>query len=334
MDETIDKYETIVIASSFHTKLAGASFRQDAIRHLSPGQKLRLVRQPDNEYDTNAIAIFNGEEQLGYLNKELAAKLTPAIDSKAVNYDVYATEITGGVEDKPTRGVNLLLTNNDDWELVKSPLGGVARFNKDKHVYTTVDGKSMLSGSQFQKLHTQPFPELGEKYDKKAQQARDFGTSIHEAIELKGKYDMEASSLLMMPIIANLFDKLSAQCGNNSRGYEVFVVHDRLCGFIDMLEVVDSKRVNIWDWKIVNDLESKGAKMLSPYEDLKTKLEQYALQQNFYRFILESKGYTVENMRLASPRLELKEKEPLISWRFYDVPRIDITKEVEKWVQN
>lgn len=316
-------YSTIILSSSFNTKLAGSSFRQDNIKKLIPGQRLQLVREPKNQYDPNALAVFNESDQVGYINKELAAKLSPAIDSKAVDYTCTVTNITGGTADKPTLGVNILLQNKDDWDLVKSPLGGVARFNKAKHVYTTIDGKPMLSGSKFQEMYTEPFPDLGEKYDKKAQQARDFGTAIHEAIELRGKYGGVASSELVRPIINALFDQLSL---TNKCGFEVFITDGRLCGFIDMLEVVDDKTVNIWDWKIVNDLEAKGAKMLAPYQNLKTKLEQYALQQNFYRYIIESRGYKVNAMRLANP----VRQDDKIEWKVYQLPVIDIRKEVDK----
>lgn len=50
---------------------------------LSPGTKLRLVREPTNEFDTNAIAIYSdrGVGPLGYVNRQNAARLAKALDA-------------------------------------------------------------------------------------------------------------------------------------------------------------------------------------------------------------------------------------------------------------
>jgi single-stranded-DNA-specific exonuclease len=105
------EYEGITDADSFHTKLAGVSFegRQEVVARLEPGAPLRLVRQPTNEFDPNAIAVMtHAGEQVGYLNRRLAAVLAPAIDAGA-EWDISATEVTG-TDEKGTRGVNVLLS--------------------------------------------------------------------------------------------------------------------------------------------------------------------------------------------------------------------------------
>ena len=104
------EYEGIADAESFHTKLAGVSFegRQDVVVRLEPGSTLRLVRQPENEYDANAIAVMDPiGEQVGYLNRRLAAVLAPAMDAGAA-WDVSVTDVTGG-EPEGSRGVNVSL---------------------------------------------------------------------------------------------------------------------------------------------------------------------------------------------------------------------------------
>jgi len=104
------EYEGIADADSFHTKLAGVSFegRQDVVARLEPGTPLRLVRQPDNEFDPNAIAVLAVTgEQVGFLNRRLAAVLAPVIDAGA-QWDVSVTDVTG-TEEAGSRGVNVLL---------------------------------------------------------------------------------------------------------------------------------------------------------------------------------------------------------------------------------
>ena len=105
------EYEGIADAESFHTKLAGVSFegRQDVVARLEPGAVLRVVRQPDNPYDANAIALLDPTgEQVGFFNRRLAAALAPEIDG-GVAFDVTVTEVTGG-EGGASRGVNVLVS--------------------------------------------------------------------------------------------------------------------------------------------------------------------------------------------------------------------------------
>ncbi len=105
------EYENITDAESFHTKLAGVTFegRQDVVARLEPGEPLRLVRQPDNEYDPNACALFDPRgAQVGFFNRRLAEALAPAIDTGAA-YDVTVTDVTGGDGDKGL-GVNVLVS--------------------------------------------------------------------------------------------------------------------------------------------------------------------------------------------------------------------------------
>jgi single-stranded-DNA-specific exonuclease len=103
-------YEGIADAESFHTKLAGVSFegRQNVVARLEPGAVLRLVRQPDNEFDPNAIAVFDPVgDQVGFFNKRLASALAPEIDRGAA-YGVTVADVTGGAEGA-SLGVNVLV---------------------------------------------------------------------------------------------------------------------------------------------------------------------------------------------------------------------------------
>ncbi|HEY5539842.1 MAG TPA: single-stranded-DNA-specific exonuclease RecJ [Coriobacteriia bacterium] len=109
-----EEYAGIGDAPSFHTKLAGVTFegRQDVLERAAAGTPLRLVRQPDNPYDTNACALFDPHgDQVGFLNRRLAAALAPTIDA-GVEYDVEVTEVTGGEADR-SLGVNVLLARRD-----------------------------------------------------------------------------------------------------------------------------------------------------------------------------------------------------------------------------
>ena len=59
--------------------VAGVSFRPEAVEDASfdPGRRLALVAEPENEYDANAVAIWNEQctLQAGYVPAETAPQL-------------------------------------------------------------------------------------------------------------------------------------------------------------------------------------------------------------------------------------------------------------------
>ena len=67
--------------------VAGVTFRPGAVEDKSfePGRRLSLVREPDNEHDPNAVAVWNAERSLqaGYVPRDVAPELTG--DEQAVS---------------------------------------------------------------------------------------------------------------------------------------------------------------------------------------------------------------------------------------------------------
>ena len=67
--------------------VAGVTFRPGAVEDDSfdPGRRLSLVREPENEHDPNAVAIWNAERTLhaGYGPRDVAPDLTG--DEQAVS---------------------------------------------------------------------------------------------------------------------------------------------------------------------------------------------------------------------------------------------------------
>jgi hypothetical protein len=60
-------------------KLAGASYRVGELQDeaFSPGRRLALVREPENEHDPDAVAVWDAERrvQAGYVPAEVAPDL-------------------------------------------------------------------------------------------------------------------------------------------------------------------------------------------------------------------------------------------------------------------
>lgn len=106
---TLTRYDGILDAPFFNTKVAGVSHdgRQEIIAKLDSGEKLLCLRDKFNQYDKNAVKIVLLRDTnvcLGFLNKDLAAKIGPAIDNGS-RYSAVISEITG--RNKSTMGVNI-----------------------------------------------------------------------------------------------------------------------------------------------------------------------------------------------------------------------------------
>ena len=92
----------------FHSKIAGVTFngRQAVVQKLRTGERLSLIRERANPHDRNAIAVYSRAQQVGYIKRELAAKLAPKIDQGA-EYRCTVAAVTGG--NSHNYGVNILL---------------------------------------------------------------------------------------------------------------------------------------------------------------------------------------------------------------------------------
>lgn len=92
--------------SQFYSKIVGVTFdnRQQYVRRLVAGQELRLVRDSANPYDHNAIAVYDGPHQLGFLRKEVAESLAPEMD-RGVRVRASVEEVTG--QDYGNYGANI-----------------------------------------------------------------------------------------------------------------------------------------------------------------------------------------------------------------------------------
>jgi HIRAN domain len=92
-------------------KLAGASYRLDELQDdgFAPGRKLALVREPDNEYDPNAVAIWDAERRVqgGYVPAEIAPELRG--DEQAVSLWEFRDE------DGRRIGLRVLVAPADAW---------------------------------------------------------------------------------------------------------------------------------------------------------------------------------------------------------------------------
>ena len=77
-DEFIDEARTVeiieddgapVLPGVFYTRVAGASFHDDALQlpHFAAGKKIEIRHEPANPSDRSALAVFGGGHRVGYL---------------------------------------------------------------------------------------------------------------------------------------------------------------------------------------------------------------------------------------------------------------------------
>lgn len=79
--------------------LMGASFRpaaaKDVIRGLSIGDTVELVADPDNEYDSTAVAVYSGKTHIGFIPRESNSALFAVLmDGAEISAKIIAFENT------------------------------------------------------------------------------------------------------------------------------------------------------------------------------------------------------------------------------------------------
>lgn len=83
-------------AGVYSFKIRGTSYYERAVTQgdFSPGTMLTLVREPDNEFDPNAVAIYapGVTQKAGYVNKMNARRLAPMFDQ---GDDLVAVSLRG-----------------------------------------------------------------------------------------------------------------------------------------------------------------------------------------------------------------------------------------------
>jgi hypothetical protein len=113
--------ESVQKTNSFFTKVAGVSFegRQRVASRCSVGERLVLVRDPDNSHDSGAIKVvrLNGE-QLGFIPAHVSrggdsSGLASRMD-RGVRYQCRISDLTGGGGN--TLGVNIEVTHAEEFE--------------------------------------------------------------------------------------------------------------------------------------------------------------------------------------------------------------------------
>ena len=219
-------------------------------------------------------------------------------------------------------------------------------------------GDKLLSPSSWIKQYYKPFDkefmagrvakayrvEIGDVLNlwlEKGKLSADFGTVIHNALEINEKYrnlasdiieakqkkskkedeEFEDQSIARHPILKKAvesFNKLNKVKGKAYPEILVTDIKNGRCGIIDRFVVTGDKKCVIQDFKVQIDVEEKSSKdkPLEPYNSLDSnKLSKFQLQLSYYAEILEQTGWTVD--KLQAFVYDGK-------WKKYDFKKLDI----------
>lgn len=94
--------------AEFYIKAAGVTFdgRQEIIKKLKIGDKLRFQPEPTNPYDYHAVRIISEDgESIGYVPKERNEQIFQNIVYAKMFFKISVASITGG--DDTNYGVNI-----------------------------------------------------------------------------------------------------------------------------------------------------------------------------------------------------------------------------------
>ena len=93
--------------------VAGTSYRQPAVGGCGEGQSLVLVRDEGNRHDRNAIQVFAGGAQIGFVPRDINEGFATYLDSgRSLEAEIEA--VVGGTPDKPTVGIVMRLYLPED----------------------------------------------------------------------------------------------------------------------------------------------------------------------------------------------------------------------------
>lgn len=134
-EQTLPKPKSTYPEATLHgrvitTRVVGVTFegRQEVVARLRRGDRVWLDREPTNRYDRNAITVCreNGE-QIGYINRRLAASLNPLFKAYGFPVKGRVTLLTGGSYDGYSLGCMISFKLPKQHQLNISP--GKIEFN-------------------------------------------------------------------------------------------------------------------------------------------------------------------------------------------------------------
>jgi hypothetical protein len=314
----MSKYETEV-------KAVGLSFRH-VKEKLRPNDKVKLLPEPDNKYDPNALAIHTLDgAMLGYVGKKdkLRTKMLKKAQEEEVQLPVIVAnyykegdeKLWESVEEGDLvqlwlRAYGTTPVDDDSFEKLTSFTGEEVLWSEYLHVCTDLKGNELMGGSTYASLNQKDFDtdRIAKAWAKKngfkveevlsywkdlSQISKDYGTAVHKGMELYNKHHKMVGHEVALPRVPHLREAvkqfLKASDFDNCIAEPLITdVEMGMSGWIDNLRFIDKKTVIIEDFK-TNTFKDQQA-YFSKWE---SSLKTYKRQMDYYGTILENFGYKV-----------------------------------------
>lgn len=197
-------------------------------------------------------------------------------------------------------------------------VGGSINYDDISHTYTNDKGEVYMSGSQYAKSLEKPFDmekiseamatkfkvdakDIKAMWKLKSEISTGYGTAIHKALELYGRYEKLAETIEKTthlhdnPSIKHAVESFYKSHKGENAVHEVFIVdHEaKRAGQIDRLLITDLKKCRVQDFKTNANIEKA--------------LPSYWIQLQFYADILKANGWTVSGLDIFHYDGEWKE---------------------------
>jgi single-stranded-DNA-specific exonuclease len=101
-------YTMNVSTRSIETRVVGVTFegRQAVVELLTVGERVSLIRDPNNKFDPNAVKVVRWDRlQIGFLDRELAKAMAPRMDRYGGSFKATVSRLTGGYYPGSSLGV-------------------------------------------------------------------------------------------------------------------------------------------------------------------------------------------------------------------------------------
>ena len=306
-------------------KAVGLSFRHVTSK-LKRGDKVKLVPEPNNKFDPNALSIQTLDgEMLGYVGKKdpLRLRMLDSAKEKEVTlpvlianyYEKDGEKLWESVEEGDMvqlwlRALSLTPVNDTSFVEVESFTGEKVLWSEYLHICTDLKGNELMGGSTYASIGKDEFnsDRVAKAFAKKngfetndvldywkdlGQISMDYGTAVHKAMELYNKYHKKIGHVEAMPRVPHLKEavKKFLEVSDFVDCIAEPLITDTekgMSGWIDNLRFIDKKTVIIEDYK-TNTFKDSNSYHSKWGESLKT----YKRQLDYYGTILENFGYKV-----------------------------------------
>lgn len=110
-----------MIVTPIATKIVGVTFVEDypqnifriSSKYVSENSEVRLEREPDNQYDCNAIKVWVAGEFVGHIPALIAKSIAPEMD-KGISWVADIDSILVSVENMNNPGIKILIWRENE----------------------------------------------------------------------------------------------------------------------------------------------------------------------------------------------------------------------------